>query len=264
MGDTDLYKVPADAEALPPHHTEAGPTPCTALFVHCHLVRRTTPILDSFVALGSAKTPLDLVVRFDTSLDHFEDALPAYFRFFPHTDTRWDPLHPYLPAHRLRLHNTLLSYRQTAHRTHMHDHVSPLASLAIRTNTASICLCAIRVQRSSKLVDAKISGRLFNPQMVFESGVCLCFLMQTDKILGVAEERMAPTPDWMIWREAVGEAIELLDGWSISAPLDPMARPAERVLRELLTKVDKPVMSVGRLALVFAESEGVRISLEFS
>ncbi|BEJ13633.1 hypothetical protein CspHIS471_0308070 [Cutaneotrichosporon sp. HIS471] len=240
ISEADLYKIPPDAPTLPPHSTEAGPTQCTALFIHTHLARRITPILDSFATVGPSGTPHDLVLRFDASLDAFQDALPPYLRLFPLTDTRFDSAHTYLAPHRVRLHSTLLSYRLGVHRAHLAAYFSPSSSPGVRAVIAQVCLASIRVQKSAKMLDSKLSSRLFNPATVFEAAATLALIMHVERWVAgpTAAQAIGMSSEYLAMRAGVADGSELLD--SVSASLDggTFARGAVRVLREVVTKVD--------------------------
>ncbi|OCF45090.1 hypothetical protein I317_01142 [Kwoniella heveanensis CBS 569] len=260
MAEVDLYKLRPDIRELPAHATELAPTACTALFIHTHLARRITPILDSFATISAANTPHDLVLRFDASLDAFQDALPPYFRLFPLTETRFDSTHPYLPAHRVRLHATLLAYRTGVHRTHLINYLRPDAPTGIRQVIAQVCLSSLRVQRSAKMLDSKVAFRLFNPITVFENAATLALIMHVEKALSTppppptayassSEQGLSPTsltvapvmtPEYMSMRAGVAEAAELLDNVSAGEG-QTFARSAVAVLREVMVKVDAPL-----------------------
>jgi hypothetical protein len=236
ISEADLYKIPADASSLPPHSTEVGPTTCTALFIHTHLARRITPILDSFATVSPSNTPHDLVLRFDASLDAFQEALPPYFRLFPQTDTHWDSSHPYLAAHRVRLHATLLGYRMGVHRAHLPTYLLPITPPNIRAAIAQVCLSTLRVQRSAKMLDPKVAPRVFSPVTVFESAATLGLIMYVEKALGGSVGS-----EMMVWRGGVAEAGELLD--NVVSPMESaaFARRAVTVVREIMVKVDAPI-----------------------
>ncbi|WVQ94488.1 hypothetical protein IAU59_001567 [Kwoniella sp. CBS 9459] len=260
MAEVDLYKLRPDIRELPAHATELAPTACTALFIHTHLARRITPILDSFATISAANTPHDLVLRFDASLDAFQDALPPYFRLFPLTETRFDSTHPYLPAHRVRLHSTLLAYRTGVHRTHLMNYLRPDTPTGIRQVIAQVCLSSLRVQRSAKMLDSKVAFRLFNPITVFENAATLALIMHVEKALSTPppppaafgssnEQALSPTritvapvmtSEIMSMRAGVAEAAELLDNVSAGEG-QTFARSAVAVLREVMSKVDAPL-----------------------
>jgi len=228
--EADLYRLGGDQNQLPPHSTEQGPTACTALFIHTHLARRLTPILDSFATVSPAKTSHELVLRFDASLDAFQDALPAYFRLYPLTDTRFDSTRPYLASHRVRLHSTLLAYRAGVHRTHLPFYLGQTVPAGIRQVVAQVCLSALRVQREAKMLDAKLSIRLFNPVIIFESAVTLALIAYVER----SESSASMYP---LQRAGVAEGVELLDK-VVSSADGVYARKAIRVLRAVLIYVD--------------------------
>ncbi|OCF78119.1 hypothetical protein I204_00055 [Kwoniella mangroviensis CBS 8886] len=242
MAETDLYKLRPDIRELPAHATELAPTACTALFIHTHLARRITPILDSFATISAANTPHDLVLRFDASLDAFQEALPPYFRLFPLTETQFDSTHPYLVAHRIRLHSTLLSYRIGVHRTHLLTYLIPTTPSGIRQVIAQVCLASLRVQRSSKMLDPKITFRLFNPMVVFENASTLALIMHVEKALnsdmeGMGAGKYVNSNEWISMRSGLAEANELLDNVQPGEG-QTYARKATAVLRELMIKLD--------------------------
>lgn len=238
IAEADLYKILPDAPTLPPHSTEAGPTACTALFIHTHLARRITPILDSFATVGPAGTPHDLVLRFDASLDAFQDALPPYLRLFPLTDTRFDSAHPYLAPHRVRLHSTLLSYRLGVHRAHLATYLSPTSSPGVRAVIAQVCLASLRCQKSAKMLDPKLSPRLFSPASVFESAATLALIMHVERsVAGPAQQAMAMSSEYLAMRAGVADGSELLDSVGASES-GAFARGAVRILRQVVAKVD--------------------------
>lgn len=236
ISEADLYKLPGDATSLPAQSTESAPTPCTALFIHTHLARRVTPILDSFATVSPNNTPHELVVRFDASLDTFEGMLPPYFRLFPHTDTHWDSSHPYVPAHRVRLHAALLAYRLGVHRAHLPSYLLPVSPPSVRAGLAGVCVSALRVQRSARMLDPKVSPRVFDPMTVFEAAATLGLLLHVEKMLGDSSPA-----EMMAWRGGVAEASELLDGVGGHGDLPRFARRAVVVLREMMVRVDKPL-----------------------
>jgi hypothetical protein len=239
ISESDLYKIPPDAPTLPPHSTEAGPTQCTALFIHTHLARRITPILDSFATVGPSGTPHDLVLRFDASLDAFQDALPPYLRLFPLTDTRFDSAHTYLAPHRVRLHSTLLSYRLGVHRAHLAAYFSPSSSPGVRAVIAQVCLASIRVQKSAKMLDSKLSSRLFNPATVFEAAATLALIMHVERWVAgpTAAQAIGVSSEYLAMRAGVADGLELLDSVT-GTDGGSFARLAVRVLREVVAKVD--------------------------
>ncbi|KAK8861398.1 hypothetical protein IAR55_002217 [Kwoniella newhampshirensis] len=246
MAEADLYMLRPETRDLPPHATEVAPTSCTALFIHTHLARRITPILDSFATISAANTPHDLVLRFDASLDAFQDALPPYFRLFPLTETRFDTTHLYLAAHRVRLHSTLLAYRAGVHRTHLLTYLMPTSPPGIRQVIMQMCLSSLRVQRSAKMLDAKVAFRLFNPVTVFENAATLAFIMYVGKAIktaAIVEQRQAAeplTPEYMGMRAGISEALELLDTVGPNEGAG-FARKAVGVLREIILKVEMPI-----------------------
>lgn len=252
ISETDLYQLPQDARTLPPHSTEAGPTVATALFIHTHLDRRITPILDSFATVGPAGTPHDLVLRFDASLDAFQDALPPYLRLFPLTDTRYDSANPYLAPHRVRLHSTLLAYRLGVHRAHLVTYLSPVGSPGVRAVIAQVCLASLRCQKSAKMLDAKLSPRLFNPATVFEAAATLALIMYVERAVAgpSSQQSIAMSTEYLAMRAGVADGSELLDSVSALADGAQFARQAVRVLRDLVAKVDvgpkeKPAVTAG-------------------
>lgn len=230
--EADLYNLRGDPAHLPPHSTETGPTACTAMFIHTHLARRITPILGSFATATPANTPQELLLRFDASLDAFQDALPAYLRLFPLTDTRYDSTHPYLAPHRVRLHATLLSYRSGAHRAHLAKYLLPSTPAKIRPVIAQVCLSSLRIQRSAKMLDAKIAPRLFNPVTIFESAATLALIMHVEKAASklISSEHVA-------LRAGVADGIELLENVLILSE-NAYATKAVRILRAILNKVE--------------------------
>ncbi|WRT65513.1 uncharacterized protein IL334_002457 [Kwoniella shivajii] len=244
MAESDLYKLRPDIRELPGHATEVAPTACTALFIHTHLARRITPILDSFATISAANTPHDLVLRFDASLDAFQDALPPYFRLFPLTETRFDSSHPYLPAHRIRLHATLLAYRLGVHRTHLSTYLMPSTSSAIRQAIAEVCLSSIRVQRSAKLLDSKVSFRLFNPMTLFENASTLALIMYVEKAINTSpldgNQNSYYVRESLMWRNGIAEAAELLDN-VVAGEGQTYARKSVGLLRELILRIDTPL-----------------------
>lgn len=235
ISEQDLYLIPPDAPALPPHLTDTAPTPCTNLFIQSHLSRLITPILDSFVTLSPAGTPHELVLRFDSSLSAFQDALPSYLRIFPLTNTQFDSQHPYLPAHRAQIHTNLLAYRLGIHRAHLPQYLDPATPAAARRLIAQLCTATLRVQRSARLLDPKVAPRLFNPSSVFEAAATLGVIMYVDKVLAVST---IISEEWMTMRSAAAEAVEMLDGVGSWSDAGPLARKAALVLREMMTRLD--------------------------
>ncbi|WWC60106.1 uncharacterized protein I303_102670 [Kwoniella dejecticola CBS 10117] len=298
MAESELYQLRPDVRELPAHATEVAPTACTALFIHTHLARRITPILDSFATISAVNTPHDLVLRFDASLDAFQDALPPYLKLFPLTETRFDSSHPYLPAHRIRLHSTLLSYRIGVHRTHLLGYLVPQPQLqpqpqpqpssglpsqaqaplhanvdvnAGRRNVlAQVCLSSLRVQRSSKMLDPKLSFRMFNPMVIFENAATLALIMYVEKHvnanananLGVGvtgqegSKGYMSSNDWISMRGGLAEANELLDNVVPGEGLT-YARKAVGVIRELIAKVDLPLQPLPPTSTLMKDGTGV-------
>lgn len=258
ISEAELYKILPETPSLPPHSTEVGPTDCTALFIHTHLARRVTPVLDSLATVSAAGTPHDLILRFDASLDQFQDALPPYLRLFPMTDTQWDSAHPYLPPHRVRLHSILLAYRTGVHRTHLPTYLNPATPAGIRQVIAQLSLSTLRVQRSAKMLDPKVAPRLFNPATVFEAAATLALIMFVDKAVYMAKnpttglKALVNTPEYIALRGGMAEAGELLDNVGGCAESVMFARKAVAVLREIMSKVDAPVTqrSVTSLLLI--------------
>jgi hypothetical protein len=210
------------------------------LFIHTHLARRITPILDSFATVGPSGTPHDLVLRFDASLDAFQDALPPYLRLFPLTDTRFDSQHPYLAPHRVRLHSTLLSYRLGVHRAHLATYLAPQSLPAVRAVIAQVCLASLRCQKSAKMLDPKISPRLFNPATVFESAATLALIMYVERAVAgpSGSTSIVMSSEYLAMRAGVADGLELLDSLGSSSDNAAYARGAVRVLREVIAKVD--------------------------
>ncbi|WWC87692.1 uncharacterized protein L201_002584 [Kwoniella dendrophila CBS 6074] len=251
MAETDLYQLRPDVRELPAHATEIAPTACTALFIHTHLARRITPILDSFATISAANTPHDLVLRFDASLDAFQDALPPYFKLYPLTETQFDSTNPYLIAHRLRLHSTLLEYRIGAHRTHLLNYLLPSSANSSGLNTegirkilVGICLTSIRVQRSIKLfLDPKISFRLFNPTIIFENSMTLSLIMYIEKYCNMSSTNNINymySQEWLSMKNGLSESIELLEN-AIQGEGQTYARRSVAVIREFMSRVDIPL-----------------------
>ncbi|TXT11064.1 hypothetical protein VHUM_01815 [Vanrija humicola] len=240
ISEQELYKIAPDSPTLPPHSTENGPTACTALFIHTHLTRRITPILDSFVTVGPSGTPHDLVLRFDASLDAFQEALPPYLRLFPLTDTRYDSAHSYLAPHRVRLHSTLLSYRLGVHRAHLASYLLPNGSPGVRAVIAQVCLASLRCQKSAKMLDPKLSPRLFSAQAVFEAAATLALIMYVERaVAGPSNQQsIAQSSEYLSMRAGVADGTELLDNVSSASDAGSFARVAVRVLREVIAKVD--------------------------
>ncbi|KAL1410239.1 hypothetical protein Q8F55_004244 [Vanrija albida] len=240
ISEQELYKIAPDSPTLPPHSTENGPTACTALFIHTHLTRRITPILDSFVTVGPSGTPHDLVLRFDASLDAFQEALPPYLRLFPLTDTRYDSAHQYLAPHRVRLHSTLLSYRLGVHRAHLASYLLPNGSPGVRAVIAQVCLASLRCQKSAKMLDPKLSPRLFSAQSVFEAAATLALIMYVERaVAGPSNQQsIAQSSEYLSMRAGVADGTELLDNVSSVSDAGSFARVAVRVLREVIAKVD--------------------------
>jgi hypothetical protein len=242
LADADLYQMPPDSPVLPPHSIEAGPTSCTALYIHTHLTRRLTPVLDAFI-MDNAVTQGDLVSRFEASLDSFQETLPPYLRLFPLTDTRFDSQHSYLPAHRVRLHATLFGYRLGVHRGHLNSYLKPSSGKSpIRAHIAQICLASLRTQKSAKMLDPKLSPRLFDHAMVFEATVTLALIMYIERTLLVASAGSAPamSSEYLSMRAGLADGLEMLDN-SLSVTDNghyEYARKAVRILREITAKVD--------------------------
>ena len=233
ISENDLYKIPADAPSLPAQSTETGPTPCTALFIHTHLARRVNQVLDSFCTVSPHSTPPELVSAFDDTLDGFQDALPPYMRMFPYTDTRFDGEHAYLLPHRLRLHHTLLAYRQGVHRAHTARYLRPEAPAGVREALALTSLGALRTQRSLRMLDPKLAPRFFSAQTVFEAATQLALVLYVEKAMTAKL-----SVEGLTWRGGIAEGIELLD--NIVDMEARFARRAVKVLRELAAKVDGP------------------------
>ncbi|WVQ79047.1 hypothetical protein IAT38_001140 [Cryptococcus sp. DSM 104549] len=241
MSEQEIEALPVEIRELPPVLPDAGPSPSTALFIHTHLARRITPILDSFSTITAANTPHELVLRFDSSLDTFQDALPPFFRVFPLTDTVHDGIHPYLPSHRVRLHATLFAYRMGVHRTHLPTYLDPSTPRGVRNVIAQVCLSALRVQRSAKMLDHTVAFRLFCPATVFECAATLALIMWVEKAVNADAGVPAPSRagELMAFRGGVAEALELLDG-SIAGVGGTYSRKAVVVVRALLSVVDAP------------------------
>lgn len=238
IAETDLYKIPPEARVLPPHSTEAGPTACTALFIHTHLARRLTPVLDTFACDGPSHTRHDLVLRFDASLDAFQEALPPYFRLFPLTDTRYDSQETYLPPHRVRLHSTLLGFRLGIHRSHLATYLAPTGTPGVRAVIAQVCLASIRCQKSAKMLDPKLSPRLFNPASVFEAAATLALIMYVEHAVAGGGPSITLSPEYMAMRAGVADGLELLDSLGVTVEGGGYAQAAVRVLRGVVAKVD--------------------------
>ncbi|WWC68816.1 uncharacterized protein I206_102751 [Kwoniella pini CBS 10737] len=258
MAESDLYKIRPDLRELPAHATEIAPTACTALFIHTHLARRITPILDSFATISAANTPHDLVLRFDASLDAFQEALPPYFRLFPLTETRFDSSHSYLAAHRIKLHSTLLSYRIGVHRSHLLSYLVPHSNSGngnIRNVLAQVCLSSLRIQRTSKMLDSKLSFRLFNPMIIFENATTLALIMHVEKHIKNQQDGNSylSSNEWISMRNGLSEANELLENVIPGEGLT-YSRKAVSIIRELINKLEKPL---NLLSNVLIEEEGL-------
>lgn len=279
MSDEELCALETTVDKLPIHRTEQGPTPCTALFVNAHLARKLVPLLDVLATLGpGSDSAQDHLTRLKHSLGQFQDALPTYLRFHPNTDTRWDASHPYLPLHRLRLHHQILTYQVDVIRTVFDKRLFAAFSLGpvemetghdvtasrarpptytsyckVLDEAARFCRTTVKVQRSSKLVDPNMVGRLFSPHMLFSVGVCACMLLMIEKVdrsgrmtrdtgKSFQESRGGDkvrgrdygraVVDRESLRGAVYEILELLN----SIPNDITGKPAEKILRCLLAK----------------------------
>jgi hypothetical protein len=240
LADADLYQMPPDSPVLPPHSIEAGPTSCTALYIHTHLTRRLTPVLDAFI-MDNAVTQGDLVSRFEASLDSFQETLPPYLRLFPLTDTRFDSQHSYLPAHRVRLHATLFGYRLGVHRGHLNSYLKPSSGKSpIRAHIAQICLASLRTQKSAKMLDPKLSPRLFNPASVFEAAATLALIMYVERAVASVSNGSSITmsTEYLAMRAGVADGLELLDSLGSASEGAVYAHAAVRVLREVTAKVD--------------------------
>ncbi|KAL7419857.1 hypothetical protein Q5752_005773 [Cryptotrichosporon argae] len=227
IAEQDLMKISPDAPILPPHATEAGPTACTALFIHTHLARRTVQLLDSFAVIPLAGTPQDLIARFDASLDAFQDALPPYLRLHPLTDTRFDVAHQYLAPHRVRLHVTLLALRTTVHRPHVATYLAPSTTPVLRAMLVQLHFASLRAQRSARVLDPKLVPRLYSAATVFEAVATLALVMHVERALGVVTP-----PDIMAMRADMADGCELLDG------ADDYAQAAATTMRRLTEKLD--------------------------
>ncbi|ORY25808.1 hypothetical protein BCR39DRAFT_277842 [Naematelia encephala] len=235
--DQELSVIPSD-QPLPSHNTADGPTPCTALFIHTHLARHLTPILDSVASVSSSKIPLELVRHFDDSLVTFHMALPAYLRLHPYTDTQFDATHPYLLPHRLRLHATMLRLRTTIHRSNLYTYLNPKSSSEERNVPAQSYLVALRVQRSARLLNVKIASRIFDLHTVFESAATIAMIMYVDKRLG---PDAMDSQDFLALREGTMVAAELI--CSASAEDPSLAARAAFILHELMKRVEAPLPS---------------------
>lgn len=228
MTEADLYRLPADVKSLPAVETDNGPTANTALFIHVHLARRLTALLDSFCTIGPNNTPSDMLLRLDQSLEGFYNMLPPYLRPFPQTDTSFDSANPYLVPHRLRLHVTLLSIRLSLYRAHLSQYLRSTSSRAVRATIAQICQGALRTQRSAKMLDSKIAPRLFSKVIVFEATMTLALIMYAENALdGNYKESSAYERTY----ERIMEGLEMMD---VTAPPS-----AVKALRAVLAKSDE-------------------------
>ncbi|OWZ64813.1 hypothetical protein AYX15_03515 [Cryptococcus neoformans] len=248
LSEPDLYRVPQDARELPSVPPDSPPTPCTALLAHTHLARRVTAMLDSFATISASNISPDMVHHYDQILDTFQDSLPPFFKVFPMTDSRYDASFPYLPLQRVRLHTALFSYRCGLHRAQLPAYLWPTTSATARQVVAQISLSSLRVQRSARMLDAKVAFRLFSPVTVFENAATLCLIMHIDKAVS-ADAGLSPGPsrsaEFMSMRAGVAEALELLDMTGAGADAVALfSKKATVVIRGMVSHVDAPLESI--------------------
>ncbi|KIR43681.1 hypothetical protein I307_00280 [Cryptococcus deuterogattii 99/473] len=248
LSEPDLYRVPQDARELPSVPPDSPPTPCTALLVHTHLARRVTAMLDSFATISATNISHDMVHHYDQVLETFQDSLPPFFKVFPMTDSRYDASFPYLPVQRVRLHTALFGYRCGLHRPHLPAYLWPTKPATARQVVAQISLSSLRVQRSARMLDAKVAFRLFSPVTVFENATTLCLIMYIDKAVS-ADAGLSPGPlrsaEFMSMRAGVAEALELLDMTGAGADAVAMfSKKATVVIRGMVSHIDAPLESI--------------------
>lgn len=239
--------MPQDARELPSVPPDSPPTPCTALLVHTHLARRVTAMLDSFATISATNISHDMVHHYDQVLETFQDSLPPFFKVFPMTDSRYDASFPYLPVQRVRLHTALFGYRCGLHRPHLPAYLWPTKPATARQVVAQISLSSLRVQRSARMLDAKVAFRLFSPVTVFENATTLCLIMYLDKAVS-ADAGLSPGPlrsaEFMSMRAGVAEALELLDMTGAGADAVAMfSKKATVVIRGMVSHIDAPLES---------------------
>lgn len=228
IADHDLAKVTLDQTKLPTHDSEANPSPNMALFIHSHLARQLTIVTEAMVHHGHLTLPSDIKQRFLMTLDELEAALPSYFLSHPQTNTRHDSVIPHIVAHRVRLHLTLLSCR---FKVTIGALALTLKDDAARRHAAQGFMAAVYTNRSAKLLDPKLSDRLFDPPMVFQAAVMLALYAHVDH----AEANLCAQ-----YRTAVRLAIELLNSLH-AATISLYAQAAVRILQSLLDRAEKAV-----------------------
>jgi hypothetical protein len=256
MSETDLYCLPANIRQLPDHSTDDHPTSCTHLFIVAHLARLLTKLLDSFAINTPAGTSNDLVTQYDASLMQFEEALPSYFKFSPFTDTSRDSMEPFLPSHRVHIHSSIMSVRLSLHRPRLSQYLSPTESSTVRQYVVGLCLGMIRIQRNARMLESRLSFRLFDVERVFESTVILGLIIRVEKLLGMernvtiaagttSTSRSTSTPPPGFSSEVIGnarsglaEGIELLEGVQGWIDQSYLAGKALHVLRRMVAKND--------------------------
>jgi len=231
MSDTDLLQVPADKLSLPPHDTSTGPTPRTALFVLVHLMRRLTPLLDALCTIGTAQLPRETIMSFDTEISAISGALPSYFKLFPMTNTRYDAIHSYVVPHRVRIHSAIIRFRILLYRAQLALHLDPSSLVDVRDTVASIHSTSLRIQRAAKMLDPKLSPRLFSTRIVFESTVTLGLVLWVESC---QKPHFEATPEGTKMKIDVVDGLELLEGAGSVAG----AAQASRVVRNLLSRLD--------------------------
>ncbi|TYJ57700.1 hypothetical protein B9479_001554 [Cryptococcus floricola] len=245
--DAELFAAPLTLLALPTS-TDGAPTENTAFLLQVQLVRRLTSILDAFATIGPPHVEHERILSYDATLDGYQESLPPAFRVFPVTDTRWDAGMPFLPVQRVRLHAMLFAFRTGVHRTHLGRYLQPQAPLGVRQVISSICLSALRVQRSAKMLDPIVGPRLFSPQTVFENSAVLCLILYVDKML-MADVALASgggtgprTVDFMSMRSGVADALELLD-MTVSGASGSVstAKKGAQVVRAMINVIDAPL-----------------------
>lgn len=177
-------------------------------------------------------------------------------RLYPSTDHKFDSLHPYLASHRIKLHTTLLSLRQGVHRSQIIDYLrGDTEGKTSRSKIVDVCLTAIRNQRSVKMLDIKVSNRLFDPMVVFESCVIILLCSYVEEKLKSIKSEVNEDQEkkeesrirtlnndeevMMRWKEGIANGKELLAGIGVGSLGGEVASKGLQILSQLGAKVEK-------------------------
>lgn len=246
ISEEDLFKIaPGSSRSLRQASSNEQPTASTHLYILSLLSKLSTKLFDSYAINTADGTDPDLIERYDASLNDFEDALPPFFRTYPHTNLNYDYAQPYLNTHRLHIHSAIFGLRLSVHRPQLTHYLDPTTPVVARQRLSRLCNVTLRVSRQARMQEVKVAFRLLEVERVFEACMLAGLVYRVEQGIAAAKAddpgltgvSMMESEDKMRLRMDLAEGIEVLESVLSWPDANYAASKSLRVLRLLEKKL---------------------------